>query len=200
MALAKVQPRFFTPDEYLSLEETATSKSEYFRGEIFAMAGGSANHNRIAGNVYAMLNNGLRGSRCEAFNSDMRLLVKAHQLYTYPDTMVVCGRIEFAKDRNDTVTNPTVLVEVLSPSTQDYDRGQKFEFYRSLPSLQDYLIIHQDQIRLEYYHKLADRQWVLLELNDSEAPLTIQSLNFEIPLHRIYERVDWFSAPSIPAE
>jgi Uma2 family endonuclease len=194
MALAKLQPRLYTPDEYLALEEVAADyKSEYFRGEIYAMAGGSANHNRISGNVHAVLNNGLRSTRCETFNSDMRLMVKAHNLYTYPDTMVICGSIEFAKDRNDTVTNPTLIVEVLSPSTQDYDRGQKFEFYRALASLKDYLIIHQDQIYIEYYHKLADRQWVLTEFSDIEATLTIQSLNFEIPIRRLYERVDWLS-------
>jgi Uma2 family endonuclease len=193
MALAKLQPKLYAPDEYLALEEAATYKSEYFHGEIFAMTGGSANHNRISGNVHTVLNNGLRSTRCETFNSDMRLLVKAHSLYTYPDTMVICGRIEFAKDCNDTVINPTVLVEVLSPSTQDHDRGQKFEFYRTLDSFQDYLIIHQDRVYIEYHHKLADKRWVLTEFSDIEASLTLQSLNFEIPLRRIYERVDWLS-------
>lgn len=193
MALAKLQPKLYAPDEYFALEAAAAYKSEYFRGEIFAMAGGSANHNRISGNVHTVLNNGLRSTRCETFNSDMRLWVKDHNLYTYPDTMVICGRIEFAKDRNDTLTNPMLIVEVLSPSTQDYERGQKFEFYRTLDSFQDYLIIHQDRVYLEYHHKLADKRWVLTEHNDIEATVTLQALNFDVPIRRIYERVDWLA-------
>ncbi len=194
MALARSQPKFCSEEEYLALEATTGYKSEYFAREIFAMAGGSANHNRIAGNTYAVLNSGLRATRCEAFNSDMRLLVKAKKLYTYPDTMVVCGRIDFVKDRTDTIINPAVIVEVLSPSTQDYDRGQKFEFYRTIPTLQDYLLIHQDQVYIEYYHKPQNGLWTLSEFSTLEAVIIVQSLSFELPIRRLYERVDWIAA------
>jgi len=191
MALARIQSKFYTAEEYLAIEITAVDKSEYFKGEIFAMAGGSANHNRIAGNAYAVLNNGLRSSSCEAFSSDMRLLVKAKELYTYPDTMVVCGRVDFAKGRTDTLTNPIAIVEVLSPSTRDYDRGQKFEFYRTIPTLQDYVLIHQEQVHIEYHYKPQNGLWTLAEFINLEETFTLRSLKFELSIRRLYERVDW---------
>jgi Uma2 family endonuclease len=104
---------------------------------------------------------------------------------------VLCGRPEFYRNRTDTIVNPTVIVEVLSPSTQNYDRGDKFQFYRSLPTLRDYLLIHQASIHIEHHTKMADGRWVLNENQDREGDITIQSLNLELPISRIYERVDW---------
>jgi len=196
MAVAAHVSQTITPEEYLKRENEATRKSEYFAGEIFLMAGGSPNHNRIALNVGSELNVQLRGSRCEAFNSDQRVLVKKHGLYTYPDVTVVCGPIEFDERDSDTITNPVLLVEVLSPSTENYDRGKKFELYRALETLRDYVVIHQDKMYIEYYHKGEDGRWILNEISDTEAGanqavLSVPVLDVSIPLQRIYERVDW---------
>ncbi|MBI1879475.1 MAG: Uma2 family endonuclease [Chloroflexi bacterium] len=185
------QVTVYTLEEYLALEETADHKSEYYNGEIFAMAGGSYNHNVIIGNINAALNQFAESKPCVAFTSDMRLLVKANGLYTYPDAMVICGQIEFAEGRNDTVTNPIIIVEVLSKSTRDYDRGFKFESYRMIETLQDYLLVDQMRIHVEYFHKLEDGRWVLIETNLPEATLTLQAINFTIPINRIYHKVDW---------
>jgi Uma2 family endonuclease len=185
------QTEYCSPEEYLALEEKADYKSEYYNGEIFAMAGGSYNHNVIAGNLYAALNQFVESKACTAFTSDMRLLVEEAELYTYPDVMVVCGRPQFVKNRIDTITNPIVIVEVLSRSTRGYDRGQKFEFYRTIETFEDYVLIDQDRVQIEYFHKLADGRWILAVFNTLEATLTIESIDFEIPLSRIYHKVDW---------
>ncbi len=194
--LAK-QQKYYTPEEYLALEESADYRSEYYQGEIFAMSGGSANHNRLAGNLYLALRENLEGKSCEAFITDMRLLVKKTGLYTYPDVMVVCGRLQFVKGRTDTLTNPVLIVEVLSEATQAYDRGAKFELYRGLDSLQDYVLIDQARVYVEYFHKLADGRWLLTELNSLEAVLKLESVEVELPLSRIYERVEWESQPEV---
>ncbi len=187
------QITFYTPEEYLALEEKADYKSEYFNGEIFAMAGGSYNHNVIAGNINAALNQFAGSKPCVAFTSDMRVLVKANSLYTYPDAMLVYGPVEFAEARNDTITNPLVIVEVLSNSTRDYDRGFKFESYRLIETLQDYLLIDQERVHVEYFHKLEDGRWVLIETNLPEVTLTLQAINFSVAVNRIYQKVDWFN-------
>jgi Uma2 family endonuclease len=185
----------FTPEEYLAREETAEYKSEYHDGEIVPMTGGSINHNRIAGNIYGLLYNALRFTECEAFGSDMRLWVSIYSLYTYPDITVICGAPLFYGNRNDTITNPVLIIEVLSPSTEDYDRGRKFQFYRTLPSLQAYLLIHQDLPYVEHFQKLPDGRWVLSEFQGMEAVITLESPNAELRLERIYERVAWSSEP-----
>lgn len=185
------QQKYYTPEEYLTLEESAEYRSEYYQGEIFAMSGGSANHNRIAGNVYMSLRERLEGKSCEAFITDMRLLVKKNGLYTYPDVMVICGQLKYVKGRTDTVTNPVLIVEVLSESTQAYDRGAKFELYRALETLQDYVLIDQARVYVEYFHKLADGRWVLTELSQIEAVLALESVGVELPLSQVYRRVEW---------
>lgn len=189
--MLKPQKTYYTPEEYLALEEEAEYRSEYYQGEIFAMSGSSANHNRIAGNVYTAMISAFGGGPCEAFITDMRLLVKKNGLYTYPDVMVVCGGLEFAEGRDDTLTNPAVIVEVLSKSTEGYDRGAKFELYRALDSLQDYVLIDQHKIHVENFHKLEDGRWILQEYNRIEDMLVIESIDFEIPLQQIYQRVAW---------
>ena len=191
MALALTKPKSVTPAQYLALEEMATTKNEYFRGEIFMMAGGSPNHNRIAGNIFAEFNVGLRGRRCEAFNSDQRLHVKKNGLYTYPDVLVVCGQIEYADPKRQEMTNPTVIVEVLSPATKNYDQGGKFELYRDIPSFRDYVLAHQDKVHIEYFHKGEDGRWVLTEFKALTDQIRIISLDLALSLDRIYERVEW---------
>ncbi|MFN8454509.1 MAG: Uma2 family endonuclease [Anaerolineae bacterium] len=190
--VAKPQ-KYYSPEEYLALEELAEYRSEYYRGEIFAMSGGSVNHNRIAKNVVVALDAALTGKPCETFITDMRLLVKKNGLYTYPDVMIVCGRLQFAKGRTDTLTNPTVIIEVLSESTQAYDRGAKFELYRALETLQDYLLIDQSRVYVEYFHKLEDGRWLLAEFNELDGVLLLEAVVVELPLSRVYERVEWES-------
>jgi Uma2 family endonuclease len=190
--VAKPQ-KYYSPEEYLALEEMADYRSEYYRGEIFAMSGGSANHNRIAGNVYVALREALEGKPCETFVTDMRLLVKENGLYTYPDVMVVCGQLEFVEGREDTITNPVVIVEVLSKSTQDYDRGGKFQLCRAIDSLRDYVLIDQARIHVEYFHKLEDSRWLLTEFNELEAVLCLEAVSVDLPLSRVYQRVEWES-------
>ncbi len=185
------QKQYYTPEEYLALEEEADYKNEYYQGEIFAMSGASVNHNRIARNVVTVLGIAFETGSCEIFIGDVRLLVKKNGLYTYPDVMIVCGELEFAEGRDDTITNPIVIVEVLSKSTEGYDRGAKFELYRALPTLQDYVLVDQYKVHVEYFHKLDDGRWILQEFNQLEDTLPIESINYEIPLNRIYQKVDW---------
>lgn len=191
MSVAVKPPKTYTPDEYLEMERAALQKSEYYAGEIFLMAGASPNHNRIAGNVNAEFNIGLRGRECEAFNSDQRLYVKKNGLYTYPDGMVICGRIEFDSRDKDSITNPVLIVEVLSPSTANYDRGGKFELYRDIPSFQEYVLVHQDKIHIEHHLRDAQERWLLTEYKEPSATLHFETIDISISLARIYERVDW---------
>jgi len=191
----KKQPIFYTPEEYLVLEEKEDYKSEYFEGEIFAMAGGSVNHSRLAVRICTILDFGLESTACQVFNSDVKILVKKNGLYTYPDVMVVCGRPEFAVGRTDTITNPIVIVEVLSKSTRDYDRTTKFELYKPIKTFQDYLLIDQEQVHIEYHHKLANGQWVKQEFNTLESIITLESIGFQIPVSQIYHKVDWSITP-----
>lgn len=190
MAVA-MQPQFFTVEEYFALEEHADHRSEYFGGEVFAMAGGTANHNRIARNAVIALGGALAGKPCEVFVSDMRLLVKRAKLYTYPDVMVICGGIDFAPKRQDTVTNPVVLFEVLSPSTEACDRGKKFESYRTLTSLKEYVLVDQDRVHIEHYRLVDKRQWVLAVLDDASERMALDSIGVELSLTEIYEQVVW---------
>ena len=139
------EKRYYTPEEYLQLEEVADYKSEYIDGEIIPMAGGTTNHNRIAGNFYAALNFALRQQNYEVFIGDVRLWIPKRRIYTYPDVMVVAGEPEYFNNRKDTILNPQVIIEVLSKSTKGYDHQEKFEAYRSLDNIQEYLLIDQTQ-------------------------------------------------------
>lgn len=191
MSVSGQRPQSISPEEYLQRERTAVQKSEYFAGEVFLMAGASPNHNRIVANVSAELNLGLRGSRCEAFNSDQRLFVKQNGLYTYPDLMAVCGRIEFDLRDKDSITNPVLIVEVLSPSTANYDRGGKFELYRDISSFAEYVLIHQDKIHVAHHRRDAQNRWLMTEFKALEDELPFETVGLAVPLARVYERVDW---------
>jgi len=190
MAAALEQVRL-SPVAYLQQEETAIAKSEYWAGELFPMAGGSSNHNRIAVSVCSALDTLLELGRCEVFNSDLKLWVEAYDLFTYPDAMVVCGPVHYWPDRTDTIMNPTVIIEVLSKSTRGLDQGEKFTWYRSLASLQDYLLIDQYRIHVDSYHKVANGRWLLTEYTAEDDVVTLESINVEIPVRQIYRRVDW---------
>jgi Uma2 family endonuclease len=181
----------FTPDQYLEMERAAVEKCEYYAGEIFQMAGASPNHNRITANINAELNVALRGRSCEAFGSDQRLYVKKNGLYTYPDVMVVCGQIEYDSRDRDSITNPVLIIEVLSPTTANYDRGGRSELYRDIPTFGEYVLIHRDKIRIEHHRADGKGGWLLTETQDVGATLTFQSIGVAMPVARIYERVDW---------
>jgi Uma2 family endonuclease len=180
----------FTPAEYLAMEQAADYKSEYYNGEIFAMSGGTADHSQIAGQFITALNQRLDPKPCRVFTSDMRLLVQRNGLYTYPDAMVVCGKIQFAEQRKDTLTNPLVLVEVLSESTRDYDRGTKFNFYRQIPTLQEYVLVESERAHVEVYRRTGEL-WAVEMLDGLDAVVRLASVECEIPLTQIYAKVSW---------
>ncbi|MDG4554045.1 MAG: Uma2 family endonuclease [Candidatus Competibacter sp.] len=179
---------FYTPEQYLALERQANHKSEYVNGGIFAMAGASKEHNQIAFNIAGELHAQLKNRPCLAYVNDMRVKVGATGLYTYPDVAALCGEPQFEDERMDTFLNPSVIIEILSPSTEAYDRGDKFAHYRRLPSLMEYVLIAQDKVRVEHYIR-QDRRWVLTEMDSQEDMLCLVSIQCEIPLREIYAKV-----------
>jgi Uma2 family endonuclease/CRP-like cAMP-binding protein len=184
------QTPYDTSAEALVLEEAAAPKSEDFQAEISAMSGGSTNHNRIIISLGTMLDMAFERRSCEIFSREVRLLVPANGFYAYPDIMVVCGPVEYAAGRDDTITNPLIIIEVASKSTRDYERGQKFELYRDLTSLQDFVLIDQERIYIEYYHKLAEGQWTLTIFNQLNTKLLLTAVKISLPISRIYHKVD----------
>ena len=189
--MAQSAQRLYTPADYLAMEETSEQRHEFLDGVIYDMAGASADHNAIALNVAATLRERLRAkpNACRVFMVDMRLLVNANGLYTYPDVMAVCGPLEYAPGRNDTLTNAVLIAEVLSPATAAYDRGEKFILYQQLETLRDYLLIDQHRIRIEYYQRAEGRKWVLESYTQLTDVISLQSLGCEITPAQIYESV-----------
>lgn len=181
---------YYTPEEYLALERQAEHKSEYFDGEIFAMTGASRRHNLVAANVLAALHRQLRKRPCEIYSSDMRVKVSPTGLYTYPDVVIVCGEPFFDDKQKDTLLNPTVLVEVLSKSTASYDRGEKFEHYRKLDSLAEYLVIAQNKYHVEHYIRQPDNRWLLSETDDRQQTIHLSSIECDLALADIYDKVE----------
>ena len=187
MSSAAIEPRY-TAEEYLALERKAEYKSEYVNGHIIAMSGASRQHNLIAGNIYREISIQLRGHPCESYINDMRVRVSETGLYTYPDVVAVCGDIRFADGQTDTLLNPTVIVEVLSSSTEAYDRGDKFAHYRRLESLQDYLLVSQETVRVEHYVRQGEK-WVLSEANALTDTVHLTSIQCDLVLGDIYDKV-----------
>ena len=186
--LAQPKPHY-TPETYLELERKAAYKSEYFKGEIFAMAGASRNHNRIKENLAGEVYTFLKGKRCQSFSSDMRLHIPSNSLYTYPDLVIVCGEPELLDSTFDTLLNPTVIIEVLSDRTKNYDRGEKFMLYRNIPAFQEYILIDSEQVRAEAWFKPENGFWTLRkETDQADDSLTIQTLDFTLPLREIYDQ------------
>lgn len=186
---AEVQP-FITPEEYLALERLAESKSEYYAGAIFAMAGASRRHNLIAANVVASLHAQLRKRQCDVFPSDMRVKVSVTGMYTYPDVAVVCGQPRFDDQVQDTLLNPTLIVEVLSKTTAGYDHGEKFEHYRKLESFEEYLLISQERCYIEHFVRQADNRWLLSEYEQLQDAIELPSIGCHLALTDVYEKVD----------
>lgn len=182
------KPRI-SEQEYIAFERASAIKHEYFDGRIYAMTGASAVHNLIAGNTLAALHGQLRGKPCQIFPSDMRVKVQQTGLYTYPDLVVVCGDLQFTDDALDTLLNPTVLIEILSPSTERYDRGLKFQHYRTIATLQHYILIAQDQYHIEHYLRQFDGQWLFAEATGVAAQVVIPAIDCALSLNDVYERV-----------
>ena len=182
----------YTPEEYLAREETADYKSEYYDGEIRMMSGGTPEHSSISVNIIIVLGNALEKKPCRVFNSDMRLLVSARGDYMYPDAMVICGKLELQLGRKDVVTNPSVIVEVLSASTREYDRIEKFRLYKEIDSLREYVLVDSERMVVSILRREMDTgKWTIEILNDINDVLVLESLQMEIPLSRIYAKIDF---------
>ena len=188
MSVLKAAQKTWTPEEYLAWERQQPDKHEFHGGEVFAMAGATFEHNQVVVNVGAELRAALRHKPCRVCASDLRVKVPATGLYTYPDTSVVCDRPEFEDDKLDTLLNPLILVEVLSESTEDYDRGTKFTNYRTIASFRDYLLISTDQVLVEYYARRDDGSWVLREFRAGER-FTLESVGCELVVDELYLKV-----------
>lgn len=185
-------------EEYLELEEKSPEKNEYYQGEIFAMAGASFAHNQIVRNALTALDNHLRNTKCQIFPSDLKVHIEANSLFTYPDLSIICGKPEFWNNRTDTILNPSVIIEVLSPRTNDYDHGEKFMLYRNIPSLKEYILISSTEVRLEQYIKQAPNEWKFIEYQSSEEQITIPTINFSTLLQEFYRDVDFSLAGEKP--
>ena len=175
--------------EYLAFERQSRDKHEFYLGETFAMAGSSRRHNLITLNIGGELRDRLKDRRCEAYVGDMRVRVKPTGLYTYPDVVVVCGDPEFLDSDVDTLLNPTLLIEVLSDSTEEYDRGTKLKHYRQIPSLREYVLVSQNELLIEQFTRRGDANWELSETAGDDAQLVLSSLGCQIPLAEIYSKI-----------
>ncbi|WP_017656108.1 Uma2 family endonuclease [Fortiea contorta] len=180
--------RHYTLDEYRALEEKAEGRSEYRDGEIVPMSGGTLNHSRIGGNIFAFLKFLLRDTQFESINSDLRLWIPEHRRGVYPDVMVFDGEPQLNAQRTDEVLNPTLIVEILSPSTADYDRQSNFRMYRSIKSFSEYLLVEQDEPFVERYSKQA-QGWLLSEFNSLEHSIALESVGVKLPMTEIYHSV-----------
>lgn len=186
----------YSVEEYVEFDREAEGRYEYFDGGIFDMAGGSPDHARIGGNIYARLQERLRGRECEAFNSEMRIKVPAAPPYRYPDASVVCGKAVFEDVLGQIMlVNPVLIVEVLSKSTKGYDLTEKFLAYQSIDSFKEYLVVSQTQPQVIQHLKQADGRWLRHDITDSNGSVTLETINATLSLHEIYERVK-FPPPS----
>jgi Uma2 family endonuclease len=176
-----------SPEEFLAMDREAEFKSEYYDGEIVAMSGASLRHNRIVANLVAALHGQLRRGPCQVFPSAMRVWNPVRRSYTFPDVVVVCGRPEVADGKQDVLLNPTLLIEVLSDSTQARDRGQKSEGFRRLTSPQEYLLVAQHEVRVERYRRYGEKQWMLTEALDEQDVLELDSIGCTLALSDVYE-------------
>ncbi|HYT61806.1 MAG TPA: Uma2 family endonuclease [Haliangiales bacterium] len=194
MTVAKPIHRL-TEAEYLDFERSIESKNEFFDGEVYAMSGGTPLHSLIATNLAREFGIKLKGRSCVPFNSDLRLKVEATGLLTYPDLSVVCGPLQCAAGTDDTLVNPTVIVEVLSDSTEAYDRGKKFENYRQVPSLREYLLVSQKEPRIEQFIREPSGQWLLREAAGLESTLVLPSLEINVSLAEVFAGAEFVPAP-----
>lgn len=183
--------KFITVEDYLAQEENAEEKSEFIQGEIIKMAGASANHNRLTVNFSRLLPLENNHQTYEIFISDMKLWLPLSQNYFYPDVMVIKGEPHFTNEKQTAVTNPCLIAEILSDSTEGFDKNQKFAFYRTIPELEEYVLIDQNTYRVELYQKVSNNQWLLTELMGQANSLILKSVNVTITLTDLYKRVNF---------
>ncbi len=177
----------FTMEEYLVMERASDQKHEYFNGEIFAMSGASPRHNVIFKNLYGELAYRLRGKPCQPYGSDLRIHIPENTLYTYPDISIICRDIVSAGEEDDTAIQPSVLIEILSPSTKDYDRGTKFKLYRDIPSLKEYVLVDSEAISVEVFRVNENGHWQLQEYKNLTDSLMIKTVGFQVTLGELYQ-------------
>jgi Uma2 family endonuclease len=187
----QTEKRYYTPEEYLALEEKAVDRHEYRDGEIITMTGGTTSHNQIAGNFYKLFPLTIQNQDYYVYINDVRLWIAEYRLYTYPDVMVIKGNPIYEGIGTINVTNPSIIVEVLSKSTRDYDWTDKFKFYRSIPEFQEYILIDQYRFYVAQYFKQEDRQWLFNDYEGGEAVLRLASVDFEISFQDLYQRVNF---------
>jgi len=188
-AMAQAALKTISAEDYFEREETAFEKSEYYHGEIFVMSGASVNHNLIVSNAIFSLYAKLSDAGCFVFPSDIKVELDPARHYAYPDISVVCGEIAYGAGRNDIITNPKVIIEVLSESTRDYDRGGKFAAYRELPSLTDYIMIEQYRVPVEHFARKSNRLWEMRIYRSPDDVLDIDSLGISLPIREIYKNI-----------
>jgi Uma2 family endonuclease len=179
-----------SPEEYLAIERKAEYKSEYFNGEMFAMAGASPRHVLIVTNLVVALGGQVRGRPCRVYSTDLRVRVSPTGLYTYPDVIVVCGQVQLADDQKDTLLNPTVIIEVLSESTKDYDRGGKSQHYRTLASLTEYVVVAQESCHVEHWVRQPEDRWLFSETNDIKDTIRLPTIECDLVLAEVYDKVE----------
>jgi len=179
-----------TEEEYLAMDRAAEVRSEFLDGEMWAMSGGSMQHSQLQANLIAELVAALRGTACRTFTSDLRVRVIPHRMYAYPDVTVVCGKPLLADDRQDILVNPTAIFEVLSPTTERYDRGAKFRHYLTIDTLKDYILVDQFEMRIEQYTRGTEGAWMFRAYRQPHDELKIDSIGVALPLARIYDRVE----------
>jgi len=189
--MSSANPSLLTECEYLDFERKSEIRHEYIAGQIFAMSGASRRHSLITLNLAGLLWSQLRGRPCEAHATDMRVKVSATGLYTYPDLVVACGEPRYEDTHIDTLLNPTVIFEVLSESTEKYDRGEKFAHYSRLETLREYVLVSQDKMRVEHFRRGEGEEWVYSAISDSNAVLHLPAIDCHIDLAAIYEKVDF---------
>jgi Uma2 family endonuclease len=191
--MSAIRNRNFTEDEYLAAERKAEYKSQFYKGEIFAMAGATFQHTLIVSNLLSVLNQKLKGTNCKPVGNDLRVHSPLNSLYTYPDILIVCGKKEFLDNSFDTLLNPSFIAEVLSPSTANFDRSEKFTLYRAIPSLKEYWTISSfDCPLIEKYVKAEDgNTWIFSEMRQQSGTYSLDSLNVQLSLEDIYDGVDF---------
>ncbi len=186
-----VKYNYVSQQEYLETERDALEKHEYYLGEIFAMSGASGRHNRIFTNLFIDIGIKLKEKGCLPYGSDLRIHIPKNTLYTYPDISIICGEMEFTDDKFDTATNPSVIIELLSNSTRNYDKGEKFTLYRDIDSLQEYLLIDTEKIYVEKHIRNADNSWQLTDYKSIENSFIIETIKLSFLLKDIYEGISF---------
>jgi Uma2 family endonuclease len=188
--MAQPATKYISEKEYLAFERNALDKHEYYKGEIFLMSGASFKHNLIESNLRLALGNFLKGKRCREFGSNLRVHIPSNTLYTYPDIIVICDDPVFVDDEFDTITNPSIIIEILSPSTANYDRGAKFDLYREITTLQEYVLVDSKAIHIVVYARNNDNTWTLSETKNITDTISLPSINFSITVADVYDGFD----------